>query len=355
MRVALLHAYSPRNSGDGLLVRSAMALVNEVCGERASFDLFAARNSDFSEDRDLFGDVFATKPSLLGYSRSYLKALFNLSKYDLVVAVGGGYFRFGSVSEAAKTWLVHMPQLLLASRLEETPVVYLPQSCGPFGPLSWALLRSSLRKVDLLFLRDDRSLRELRAPNSVRMPDCAILGMERGNQVPFGDGCNVVIGTRDLESRGMTRVRRLARILEPVDGLIQSTVGSNSDFRAVSELCPHRTLTQRELSGSPRRRVVVSTRLHGALMALAAGHYVVHLAYERKGYGAFEDLGMEEFVHSVFHFDPTEVAFQVNNLRNSPSARDRYDLRMDSAMKEAMKHKTELLDAVRRRLMKRQA
>lgn len=352
MRVALLHAYSPQNSGDGLLVQDAMSIANEVCGGCASFDLFAVRDDDFSEDRDRFLDIFATKPSILGYSHSYLRALRRLSQYDLIIGVGGGYLRFGTPSEALKTWLIHVPQVLLASRQQETPVIYLPQSCGPLGPISKAVLRACFRRVDLVFLRDDRSLEELGVPNAARMPDCAILGMERRTHIPFGEDSNVVIGTRTLKGNGMRRVRQLARILEPVDGLLQSTVGSNSDFRAVSELNPQRILTQEELSISPRRRIVVSTRLHGALMAMAAGHYVVHLAYERKGYGAFSDLRMEQFVHSVFHLDPAGVAAQVNTLRSSAGARERYDAQVDLAMQEAMKWKTELLESVRKRVAK---
>ena len=61
--------------------------------------------------------------------------------------------------------------------------------------------------------------------------------------------------------------------------------------------------------------VVVSVRLHGAIAALIAGRPAIHLAYERKGWGAYEDLGIAEYVHDARTFDAAKVAEQVNELQ----------------------------------------
>ena len=42
-RVALLHAYSPRNSGDGLLVQEALTFIHKSLGPEVDIDLFASR------------------------------------------------------------------------------------------------------------------------------------------------------------------------------------------------------------------------------------------------------------------------------------------------------------------------
>ena len=48
-RVALLHAYSPRNSGDGLLVQEALTFIHKSLGPEVDIDLFASRAEDFAE------------------------------------------------------------------------------------------------------------------------------------------------------------------------------------------------------------------------------------------------------------------------------------------------------------------
>jgi hypothetical protein len=64
---------------------------------------------------------------------------------------------------------------------------------------------------------------------------------------------------------------------------------------------------------------VVSVRLHGALQAILAGVPAVHLGYERKSWGAYEDLGLQRWVHSARGFDPAAVAAQVRELQADPA------------------------------------
>ena len=64
---------------------------------------------------------------------------------------------------------------------------------------------------------------------------------------------------------------------------------------------------------------VVSVRLHGALQAVLAGVPAVHLGYERKSWGAYEDLGLGEYVHDARRFDPASVAAQVRALQADPT------------------------------------
>ena len=63
----------------------------------------------------------------------------------------------------------------------------------------------------------------------------------------------------------------------------------------------------------------VSVRLHGALQSIMSGVPAVHLGYERKSWGAYEDLGLANWVHSARGFDPDLVAAQVRQLQADPA------------------------------------
>lgn len=332
-RVALLQAYSPLNSGDGLLVEEARELVGEVLGPDVDIDVFASRASDFEALGLPRTRCISTKPTLRGYDRQYLRALRHLSEYDVIVGVGGGYLRFGHPIEAMKSWLVHVPQLAAAVRGGRGAAIYLPQSCGPFGPVSRHVVPRLLGKVGYTWLRDDRSLQECGFDPGHRAPDCALLNLER-TALPFDAEAPVVVGTRALRGGANATVARLAAGLGTVDGLVQSRVGANDDGPWTSRITTGRMLDQQALSELRQARVVVSVRMHGAIMALSSGHYVIHLSYERKGFGAFDDLGLPEYVHNVHSFDPEEVAAQVGRLRDDPRARKAYDDRVTEAIKE---------------------
>jgi len=95
-------------------------------------------------------------------------------------------------------------------------------------------------------------------------------------------------------------------------------------------------------------RVVIAVRLHAALMALAAGHYVIHLGYERKGWGAFSDLGLDDYVHSVRDFSVSRVAKQVEALLYDPGERELYSERVQSSLGGVADTSKELVAALRR-------
>jgi polysaccharide pyruvyl transferase WcaK-like protein len=63
---------------------------------------------------------------------------------------------------------------------------------------------------------------------------------------------------------------------------------------------------------------VISVRLHGAVQAILAGLPAIHLAYERKSWGAYEDLGLMQWLHDARRFDPELVAAQAAELQADP-------------------------------------
>ena len=320
-QVAILHAYSARNRGDGLLVEQAIEVVRDALGD-CEFTIAASDPGSFSHIDARF---VGSRPGRRGYGRAYLAFLRSLGTYDLVVGVGGGYLRAGYPLESLKMGLVMGPQLIAASRRRGN-TVYLPQSVGPLRFGVRHLIRHTMRKVDTVFLRDDRSVKELGLPNVIRSPDMAALNISRsggGLPVPYR---RPVMSIRSVRGDVPAEVYELASELGEYDVYIQSTVSGNDDRSSSATLTPISVVEAGQLfSQAGPRRVIVAVRLHAALMALEAGHYVVHLAYERKGFGAFSDLGLGKYVHRYGGFDPSEVADQVCSLAESADARDEYD------------------------------
>lgn len=325
IRVAVLHAYSSDNLGDGLLVDAALNHINTVFGEAVDVTLFASRPESF-EDRHC--RLVCTKPRNVREFRDYIRALGDLDSFDLLLGVGGGYLRFGTLSEGLKTAIIHGPQLVAASR-HGSKAVYLPQSIGPLPRHGSALLRRPLAKMCRVFVRDDRTAAELDSLANVRrVPDMAIWAdsqVQDRADLPEVDPV-VVLSTRHLNGVLPKPVKELAAGLGVFDGYVQSQVGRNDDSAAVRELSPRCTLAADALlNPCGSRRVVVAMRLHAALMAINAGHYVIHLAYERKGFGAFDDLGIVDYVHPVKLFDPVAVLAQAQSLLADEDERRRYD------------------------------
>lgn len=327
-RVLILHGYSAENAGDGLLVRETLEIVREALGSDAEITLLASRPETFD---NLGVTSLPTVPTKKGWDSRTTAVLKNIDDYDVAVAVGGGYLRAGTLKETLKTALVHGPQLRAAARTS-TPTIYLPQSIGParFGTRGW--VGRTLSKLDLVMARDDRTIAEVGGPTTERRPDLATAAVVRG-RVPGAEvDPTPVLSIRAVHGKINPDIYRLAEQIAPYDGYIQSTVGGNDDRPASATLQPREVIERSTLmtpGGTPR--VVVAVRLHAALMALAAGHYVVHLAYERKGFGAFGDLSISPWVHTVGSFDVDTVVAQTRALLTDPSVRADYDLRISEA------------------------
>ncbi|MET4540506.1 polysaccharide pyruvyl transferase WcaK-like protein [Arthrobacter bambusae] len=328
MKVLILHGYSADNIGDGMLVTEAIELITATFpSEAIDLTLCASDPGSF----DLPGvSLRRSKPSLRGYDRDYLATLRNLDSFDLIVGVGGGYLRGGNCVELAKALLVHGVQLRAASR-HGAKVVYLPQSIGPLRLSSAPWFRRHLGRLSQVWARDDRTVQELGLPSVVRrVPDMAVLHVPARTTQPVE--ATPVYSVRNLRGGLPAPIIGLAGLLGSFDGYVQSQTGGNQDLSPMQSLNPQRILSRGDfLNGASAKRVVVAVRLHAALMALQAGHYVIHLSYERKGFAAFEDLGLKEYVHNAFSFDPETVHAHLDRLLNSATAREEYDAAVNRA------------------------
>lgn len=352
MKVLLLHAYSAANAGDGLLVEESIELVREALGPSVQFTVCASHPETFG---DLDARVVSSALTTRGYSREYLQTLRRVNEFNLVVGVGGGYLRAGGLTEGVKSALIHGPQLFAASRAA-TPSIYLPQSIGPAKAGISKILRRQLKNLDRVFVRDDRSMQEFGDAGALRTSDLAILGAAIKYRQSDPSAIPVV-SARPVRGVMPPLVTNMCEQLGKFDGYVQSETSGNDDRAVMEQIGARQLLSRADLmeSDASEARVVVAVRLHAALMALRAGHYVIHLAYERKGFGAFSDLGLSEYVHNVSMFEPNRVVDQVGAFVHDAETREKYRAHLNRAMETARVGRSELVRDLRRIAMSTEA
>ncbi|MGB3469654.1 MAG: polysaccharide pyruvyl transferase family protein [Erythrobacter sp.] len=332
--ISIVHAFSRRNAGDGLLVDLTLELLGDA-------GIAPEKCRVYALDPESFPDLLrverapgepAARPSskLLHAAAEAGKAAFGfgdlrrkLHASRAIVAVGGGYLVGDEPVRQTGVMLNHFAQLAAAADAP-CPTVYLPQSIGPLQAPSAAMLKPKLKKLDRVWVRDDESARELPFGCVRRAPDLAVMKLGRSFanlEVPPSQGPIVLIG-RDLPRAPMlpTDLRALSDALPDHVWAVQAeTEGKRDDrefYRRSGFEWSGRTAELMDAPSGP----VISVRLHGAIAALLAGRPAIHLAYERKGRGAFEDLGIADYVHDVRNFDPGKVAAQGLELQRNATA-----------------------------------
>jgi polysaccharide pyruvyl transferase WcaK-like protein len=333
-RVTIVHAFSRKNAGDGLLVDLTFEALGEAGVAPENCRLVALDPASFPEARDvvrapgeptarLTGKLAGAVGELLLSGANMGRMAKLLRQTDMVVAVGGGYLVADSPVRQAGVALNHLAQLRAAAR-HRGPSVYLPQSIGPLqGPVGM-LTRRALAGIDRIWARDDRTVAELGLPNVRRCPDLAVMKLARGGELSLASsaGEGVLLVGRDLPRAGgfAEKLLVLGDLLPDARWAVQADMtGPRSDrsfYRRIG-IEDHGALEA--LLKSPSGPVV-SVRLHGAIAALLAGRPAIHLAYERKGWGAYQDLGLDEFVHDARTFDPGVVAAQARALAADPAS-----------------------------------
>jgi polysaccharide pyruvyl transferase WcaK-like protein len=329
----VLHSYSTKNSGDGLLVDLAVEVAKDT-GQN-SVDKMIALDKDSFVGFDSIYEPVIIKGSFLSKISYSVKCIVNVVKRvdifdgylpvessDAVFAVGGGYMRGRTFIESVKTFLAHVPQLLWSSRQKNCPVIYLPQSIGPFSGLMKLIVKNSLSRVDLVCARDDLTVAELGLDNVIRVPDLAVqeLAMSYGDNLRSNHYEKIYLIARSVNVPGqdeyISRLIKLKELIPNIEPLVQSEGRGNNDVAFYNKLGWTGEIRRVKdvLAQSENKGVVISVRLHGSLQSMISGCPSIHLSYERKGFGAFSDLGISEYCHGFKSFDPEAVAGQANEL-----------------------------------------
>ncbi|RQQ47554.1 polysaccharide pyruvyl transferase family protein [Burkholderia stagnalis] len=345
LHVVLLHAYSRRNSGDGLLVDLSIELLREAFGADTRTTIVAADPDSFADAGCTLGaPVLAQRgiaSRIAAAARGWLTARTPaalapvLADADLIVGVGGGYLRARTIAQALRLEVGHLLQLR-AARASGKPAVYLPQSIGPariglpIASRAWrARLAALLGWCTTVFVRDERSLAMLSGnANTLRAPDLAVLAFATRHprpavaprvNAPVRHVALVLRAAPSWSRAQCTRYRRaIDRLVARIEArsritfALQSTGRGNDDTAFYRRLgIAHPLPSLRRVLAEDPPDFVVSVRLHGALESILAGVPAFHLSYERKGFGAYADLGLNDWVVNAADFDADAVADHI--------------------------------------------
>ncbi|MGC3024523.1 polysaccharide pyruvyl transferase family protein [Burkholderia sp. DN3021] len=335
--VYLLHAYSSRNSGDGLLVKLSLKAMREagidgvvtiVCLDPESFH----------------GYLDDARIRIWSLPRFWIESIRRIGSAwpAIFFGVGGGYLRASRSSEAWKSLIAHGSQLVCTALRRNALSVYLPQSIGPLASLPGRMLGALVRRcVNVVFLRDDQSVGELAHPGGIRTGDLVVLEIGRTPRPEPEDGVHaggarpICFVFRDLEGKPyrdayVDNLRCLVKQLPEARFALQSSGRGNGDdafYRdafGIAQVDPLAMLVKRV------RPLVVSVRLHGSLESILAGVPSIHIAYERKGRSAYDDLGLSRYVVHASDFDAEQVARLACEIARDDGAYWR-ELRMEGA------------------------
>ncbi|MET0065947.1 MAG: polysaccharide pyruvyl transferase family protein [Candidatus Thiodiazotropha sp.] len=338
--IVVLHAYSRGNRGDGLLVDLTIELIRcsvpsediikVVAVDAKSFcdldNVISAPNIRDNKITQLLTAIFSIIKIILHISGIKNLYLNNISKElecaNLIVGVGGGYLRSGRSIEGLKSLVVHATQLLLTEH-SKSKTIYLPQSIGPLRGMFGSLLRRSIKSLDIICLRDNRSINEIGWHKGVRrFPDLAVMKIAKMKIITEKNYERIYLIARDISGSSKKKklyrkkIKYLKKSFPDLIVVLQSEVRGNSDTFFYKELGWGEDFkTLKCAIDEYGRGIVISVRLHGSLESIMLGCPSIHLSYERKGYGAYEDLNLKEYVHNVNDFDVQRVSDQVLGLK----------------------------------------
>jgi colanic acid/amylovoran biosynthesis protein len=314
---------------------------------RAAYRLLAAATSATAMLSGVPRDwVLAAAPKWLRRRLSLLE------EADLVVATGGTYL------VEHYHLLPKLFDVFLANALRR-PVVLFTQSLGPFKRReSRALMRAALGPARLVLLRDQRSLEHLKeagldtkncavhADSVFALGDAGRVTRAVGERLPKA-GRRVAISVRgwtkfreEEPEAGMRRytgaVAALCRKLVDRDGAtitFLSTCQGIAEYeqkddrvaQAIVDTLPpeyRKHITVDSAFHDPKDLVdllasfdlVVSTRMHLAILALMAGRPVLPIAYEFKTQELFARLGFSHWVTDIDSVDATSLCETYDRL-----------------------------------------
>lgn len=236
-----------------------------------------------------------------------------LDQFDVVLDTGAG----DSYSDIYGLWRLTMMTVTQRARLRSRkPLIFLPQTVGPFGsPLSRAIARSTLRRTTAIFTRDSASTDEVRRVSGLTPTQSTdmvfALPKHRRPQV-----LDVVVNVSGLLWQANSHVDHLsyqASTIRLIEALLTSgrslavlphvldNPSSDNDLRALDELTrrfpdllvlePDSLRDARDKLASSR--LVIGARMHACLNALSQGIPALPWAYSRKFAPLLKDLGWE--------------------------------------------------------------
>lgn len=349
-KVVLANAWHDDNKGDSAITLATLGFLHDrYPGAQVTIRSLLGRSLLGKDDpafATAYRHVLLKHPDTRIEPRSWRRR--DIKDADLVVLQGGS-----NVFDSGRGWLLGLPRLARvlypawAAQRRGVPTVFLGHTLGPFppGPARW-LARRTLARSQAVVLREERSRRlaqDLGVPPGLlrTAPDVAfalapeetglvddVLTTEGLRNRPFA-----VFAVRQHPYRGAASTSEMVRTLARAgrrlldEGVVAHvvvvahTVGptpieddrdvSHRLAEAIGRATPviERDLTAPELAALySHAQVVVSVRLHGALLAMAGGTPAFAISYfTAKTEGVMDELGMGDRVASFDDLDADQV------------------------------------------------
>jgi colanic acid/amylovoran biosynthesis protein len=275
-----------------------------------------------------------------------------LSGADLVVSMGGGYLTARPGLDGYQTVFYALFPLLVAQK-HGVPVVFAPQSFGPFpgAPQRWLVARA-VRGAALALVREDVSLRIL--------AECGAPAgrIQRGVDSGFAFAPQTTIDWRarlrvDRDTRlvGVTARRWLAPAAqEGYERAVASTIDTLQAGGTRVVLIPQVTtdylgdddrIVQRRIAGYCAAAplvieegtdyrglkgvygacdMLIGTRFHSVIFSLTSGTPCIAIEYEHKTRGIMRDLGLESWVVPIAEVTAARLDGLVRRLTDEEDA-----------------------------------
>ncbi len=280
-----------------------------------------------------------------------LTGLVELFMSDRAVICGGGYLY--SSRRPLNLTLVHTSLCTKVCRIAGKNPVMMPQSVGPFTRRSdRAIVEWSLNGVTPLVVRDESALAEAekfehRSGDVKLCPDVALVGWNNpgsDHQPTLSVSKSIGIAPMDWTwARQVDNDVELSIYIERLAAVSSAFAERGYDIRLygssrmpemgqgdldvcrrIADLSGHESVLvdPEGASGNAHRlfdrfadlSVVVGTRLHASIIALAAGTPAVALAYQPKSTGTYRQLGLERFCLDVQTFEVDRTVELVSEL-----------------------------------------
>lgn len=332
MKIGILHGYDPRNTGDAAITL-AMTRMARSLYPRSSITLetryFQHATSFFrghAPDLEVVATAFPFPPPGSRTRSGFLEALRlrpQRRNYDLALLMGGGYLYSRSERRIPSPTAAHL-LLELKHLRSSNPKVKIstgPISVGPISRLDRPVVSALLRTVDEIVVRDKSSYelvsRMGHAPHQA--PDIALTRPCQSPGHTPNQPTTLAVNAMDWRWAGASE-NQWGQYRNSIRALSNEANRSGLDvvgfgMSTVPEQGQVDINTLRELTGDASatlvhgyedvdallatRPYVVSTRLHGAIMAMTRGAPTVHLSYQPKGIGTYRMLNLPHQVLDV--------------------------------------------------------
>lgn len=364
--ILIANLASPANPGDQAILRGSIKLCKQAAAnagitvatrafsQRKIYEDLGCRVVPSFPNVDVIGmddsaGKLARVPAALSGSSLLREAV---KQSDMVLLAGGAYFYSYRSVMPGLTYLAHLSPVYWAHRFGK-PVVMLPQSYGPFrSVVSKKMFQYALDRTEKVYFREDISgdfLKSSFSKNRAKysfMPDLAIY-LEKDELLHFPKTKKNIIGvTLRPWKEGGSDAREYVHRLE--EALLKTAAGTSYKIRIIVQVQDEKSLEGDEsISRYLRERllkhmkeadvefysakpffslpelcglyaeceVMISMRLHSALLSFILGTPALVAGYQHKAKGILERLGLNTlYAGSYSEIKSESLAVSLNNL-----------------------------------------